>query len=176
MAENLRALIKLLVNYILEGKDPPPSYLEKLIKLRGEIQKKIDEDSGDYIEKMLYKEAINQINLIVDEVRSYYEFKEALKRYILGISPAIIEEKLRRRVEEPTEEVAEEVASTPKAREYRPKDTPVKLLLVVFREDVPKFVGEDLKVYGPFSKGDVAWIPEGNVKILEKRGVIEVVA
>ncbi len=171
MAESFRTLIKLLVNYILDGKDPPPSYMEKLIELKANIQKKINENGNiSQIEERLYEDAINQINLILDEIMSYYEFKEALKRYVLGISPKEIKEKSKTGVEE-----IDKAAST-KVMEYSPKDTSVKLLLVVFREDVPKFVGEDLKVYGPFSKGDVAWIPESNVKILERRGVIEVVA
>ncbi|MGC8812169.1 MAG: hypothetical protein ACP5O8_01100 [Candidatus Aenigmatarchaeota archaeon] len=45
--------------------------------------------------------------------------------------------------------------------------------LVVFKEDVPQFVGSDEKVYGPFKKGDVAKLPEENLKILKERGVVE---
>lgn len=45
--------------------------------------------------------------------------------------------------------------------------------LVVFKEDVPQFVGSDEKVYGPFKKGDKAKLPEENVKILKEKGVVE---
>ncbi len=170
MADNLRTLIRLLVNYLLEGKDPPPSYLEKLLVMRNRIQKKLQEGGLSRIEELLLKDSISQIDMIVNEIRDYYEFKDGFRRYILGISQPRVEEEFV------TQETPGEEAPQEETKEYPPKESPVKLLLVVFKEDVPKFVGEDLKVYGPFSKGDVAWIPEGNVKILERRGVIEVVA
>jgi len=43
--------------------------------------------------------------------------------------------------------------------------------LIVFKEDVPAFVGADTKDYGPFKKGDIAKLPEENVKILIERGI-----
>ena len=45
--------------------------------------------------------------------------------------------------------------------------------LIIFKEDVPEFVGSDLKTYGPFKKGDIAKLPEGNMKILLERGIAE---
>lgn len=48
-----------------------------------------------------------------------------------------------------------------------------KETLILFKEDVPEFVGSDLKTYGPFKKGDVAKLPEDNMKILVERGVVE---
>lgn len=45
--------------------------------------------------------------------------------------------------------------------------------LIVFKEDVPAFVGEDEKIYGPFKKGDIAKLPEGNKRVLLERGVVE---
>jgi DNA replication factor GINS len=45
--------------------------------------------------------------------------------------------------------------------------------LVVFKEDVPQFLGADEKTYGPFKKGDIAKLPEENVKILLERNVVE---
>jgi DNA replication factor GINS len=45
--------------------------------------------------------------------------------------------------------------------------------VVVFKEDVPQFVGVDEKTYGPFKKGDIAKLPEENVKILLARNVVE---
>lgn len=43
--------------------------------------------------------------------------------------------------------------------------------LIVFEEDVPQFVGADEKIYGPFKKGDIASLPEENMKILIEQGV-----
>ncbi|MHA1742634.1 MAG: DNA replication complex subunit Gins51 [Candidatus Heimdallarchaeota archaeon] len=45
--------------------------------------------------------------------------------------------------------------------------------LIIFKEDVPEFVGSDMKTYGPFKKGDVARLPEENMKVLIERGVAE---
>lgn len=45
--------------------------------------------------------------------------------------------------------------------------------LVVFKEDVPEFIGIDEKTYGPFKKGDIARLPEENIKLLVERGVVE---
>jgi len=45
--------------------------------------------------------------------------------------------------------------------------------LVVFREDVPEFVAIDEKIYGPFKKGDIARLPEENMKLLIERGIAE---
>lgn len=45
--------------------------------------------------------------------------------------------------------------------------------LVVFKEDVPEFVGADEKLYGPFKKGDIAKLPEENMKVLMERKIAE---
>ncbi|MEM5879414.1 MAG: hypothetical protein QXU74_02900 [Candidatus Aenigmatarchaeota archaeon] len=45
--------------------------------------------------------------------------------------------------------------------------------MVVFKEAVPEFVGADLKTYGPFEKGDIAKLPEENVKVLVEKGLVE---
>jgi DNA replication initiation complex subunit (GINS family) len=46
---------------------------------------------------------------------------------------------------------------------------------VMFIKPAPSIVGEDLRIYGPFKKGDVALIPRANAEALEKKGVVEVV-
>ncbi len=46
--------------------------------------------------------------------------------------------------------------------------------VVIFKEDVPEFLGLDEKTYGPFKKGDTATLPEENMKILLEREAIEV--
>ena len=45
--------------------------------------------------------------------------------------------------------------------------------MVVFKEEVSAFVGADGKTYGPFRKGDVAKLPEENVKVLIERKMVE---
>lgn len=47
------------------------------------------------------------------------------------------------------------------------------VLTVKFKVDVPKFVGEELEVYGPFSAGDSAELPEKIANLLIKKGKAE---
>lgn len=45
--------------------------------------------------------------------------------------------------------------------------------LLVFKDDVPEFIGSDMKNYGPFKKGDIAKLPEENAKVLIEKGLVE---
>jgi DNA replication initiation complex subunit (GINS family) len=45
--------------------------------------------------------------------------------------------------------------------------------LIVFKEEVPEFVALDEKTYGPFKKGDIAKLPEENMRVLIERGMAE---
>ena len=49
-----------------------------------------------------------------------------------------------------------------------------KIKLLIFKEDVPEFVGVDMKTYGPFRKGDIAKLPEENAELLIEAGKAEV--
>ena len=44
--------------------------------------------------------------------------------------------------------------------------------LVVFKSNVDKFVGADIKEYGPFNEGDISMIPKENAKILIDKGLV----
>ena len=45
--------------------------------------------------------------------------------------------------------------------------------LIIFKEDVPEFVGVDEKTYGPFKKGDIAKLPEENMQLMIEQGIAE---
>jgi len=45
--------------------------------------------------------------------------------------------------------------------------------MVAFNEDTPEFVGADEKIYGPFKKGDIAKLPEENIKVLLERDIVK---
>jgi DNA replication initiation complex subunit (GINS family) len=47
------------------------------------------------------------------------------------------------------------------------------LIKVEFLENVPAFIGSDLKEYGPFEKEDVYEIPEDMIKVLESKNLIK---
>jgi DNA replication initiation complex subunit (GINS family) len=69
------------------------------------------------------------------------------------------------------------VAEIKKRREERLQKifSPEKetISMIIFKEDVPAFVGSDLRTYGPFKKGDIAKLPEENVKLLLEQKVAE---
>jgi len=43
--------------------------------------------------------------------------------------------------------------------------------MIVFNEDTPAFMGADEKTYGPFKKGDIAKLPEENIRVLIEQGM-----
>ena len=45
--------------------------------------------------------------------------------------------------------------------------------MFVFKEDAPEFVGSDMKIYGPYKKGDTANLPMDNAKVLLEKGMVE---
>ncbi|MEM3546358.1 MAG: hypothetical protein QXU47_08535 [Candidatus Bathyarchaeia archaeon] len=51
------------------------------------------------------------------------------------------------------------------------QDLKNRIVLVRFLKESPAIVGVDLKTYGPFKPEDIAYIPEENAEILEKRGL-----
>jgi len=69
--------------------------------------------------------------------------------------------------------VVECISSFQKKREEKLEKKDEKLLLVTFNEEVPMFVGINMKGYGPFKKGDVATLPEPNAELLVKKGIAE---
>jgi DNA replication initiation complex subunit (GINS family) len=83
------------------------------------------------------------------------------------------------------EDILEAILSsnTPKIREPLPKplktapiDTTQEsngLLTLRFIEDIPKFVGQDLQVYGPFEKEDIANLPSKIANLLIKNSRAE---
>lgn len=47
-----------------------------------------------------------------------------------------------------------------------------KMVLVRFLKESPAIVGVDLKTYGPFKPEDLAYMPEENAEILERKGLV----
>jgi len=45
--------------------------------------------------------------------------------------------------------------------------------MIVFKQDFPSFVGSDGLIYGPFKKGDIAKLPEEDMKDLIEKNVAE---
>jgi DNA replication factor GINS len=52
---------------------------------------------------------------------------------------------------------------------------PEKRRIVALLEDMPEFVAINMKIYGPYRKGDVATIPEENAKLLVEKGIARII-
>jgi len=48
-------------------------------------------------------------------------------------------------------------------------------VLVIFTEPHPPFLASDKRMYGPFSKGDVAYLPVVDVSDLRRKGVVTII-
>jgi hypothetical protein len=71
------------------------------------------------------------------------------------------------------EKVVECVKSFENEREEGFESGQESLVLVTILEDVKKFVGINMKNYGPFKRGDVTTLPEPNADLLVKKNLAE---
>jgi DNA replication initiation complex subunit (GINS family) len=71
------------------------------------------------------------------------------------------------------ERIVECVNGFQKEREEKLERKKEKLVMVTLLDQIPAFVGINMKNYGPFSKGDIATLPEPNADLLTKKGLAE---
>ncbi|MEM2963498.1 MAG: hypothetical protein QXW70_03070 [Candidatus Anstonellales archaeon] len=72
-------------------------------------------------------------------------------------------DKIREAIKEETEEIEGVVFST---QEKQPTPSQTKYKKVQFVKDIPAYKGSELKSYGPFKKGDIQLLPEGEALFL----------
>jgi DNA replication factor GINS len=134
---------------------------------------------AQYIEKKLQTEKkstleIKNIQMLVEDIFNRRE-RKILNLAIIGARTNIPPENLL----EEEKIFYEQLVNTIKKRREEKLEKILKgekkefATLVVFKEDVPQFLGADEKMYGPFKKGDIARLPEENVKILLSKNVVE---
>jgi DNA replication factor GINS len=71
------------------------------------------------------------------------------------------------------EGIVERIKSFERERQEKFEEEEERLVPVTILEDVPKFVGINLRNYGPFKKGDLTTVPEPNADLLIKKGLAE---
>jgi len=140
-------------NYIQQKR----TILEKMEDRRASVEIKniesLVEDVFNRRERKIMTQAVNAVRVGLTVENLTEEEKEFFNQALNLIKSR--REKLLKDLLEKTEEKKEMVT------------------LIVFKEAVPEFVGSDLKTYGPFEKGDIAKLPEENVKVLIERGLVE---
>ncbi|MDK2383934.1 MAG: hypothetical protein QI199_03870 [Candidatus Korarchaeota archaeon] len=127
-------------------------------------------DLPEGLEGRIYLKAAEVIRDLRIEMENALSISKAFKRALYG---GIISGEIKRTVYEAEQVETEE--ETEEGRVFTPLSDGVERVLVTFKTPVTKFVGVDMKVYGPFSEGDVAFIPSENAAALKEKGVVEVV-
>ncbi|GEM_PF-1318620 len=143
---------------------------ESLVDRLKSAEEELLRDLPEGLEGRIYLKAAEVIRDLRIEVENTLSLTRTFKRVLYG---GIISEEIPRAADE-TEKV-ESKEETEERRVFTPLNDGVERVLVTFKTPVTKFVGVDMKVYGPFSKGDVAFIPLENAVALKEKGVVEVV-
>ncbi|MEM5871451.1 MAG: hypothetical protein QW051_01120 [Candidatus Aenigmatarchaeota archaeon] len=89
------------------------------------------------------------------------------------IESGVIPENMTPEEREFFEKIVECVNEFQKKRNEKLERKEEKMITIAFLEDVEKFVGIDMRVYGPFKKGDIASVPQPNAEIIIKKGLGE---
>ena len=154
-----REIIRGVILAISEGKVSP-----SLIAEMEALEEALSKDLPRGLEGRVYARASE----ILRKLRM--ELENSMKLMDLFIKAAYGAELLIER--KPRAEVIEEAVEE---RAYKPLGSSMPMSLVTFKTQVPKFVGVDMRVYGPFSEGDVALIPEENARALKSSEAVEVI-
>lgn len=119
----------------------------------------------------------------LEEIRNYLSSLEGLEgaprklkeveaqrvKWLLEAIKRIRKEKIAKKMaERQVDDFLEDLTS-------KKKELGTKKILVRILQDVPSFVGVDMKVYGPYKAEDVVLLPEQNVEALIKRGVATII-
>jgi len=160
-----KEIVRALYSYISEGKLPEP-LLEEIRSLEEELS----ERTGSDLEDRIYLEALNILRTLRQELENSLEMDDSSKKAFYGIPIRQVTERENKALE--VTRIEHEEEGTVKQR-YEPLKGDIEGTLVIFKTPIPKFVGVDMKVYGPFSQGDVALIPYENARALITKGVAE---
>ena len=142
-------------------------------KIESEIKntRKVIKDIYERREKKILELAINKSrigqdievpHLLKEEQQFFQSLARLLDQYRHGVLLNLLQMKLPSVAEE---KVVVEIQS----REQKPKKT----IMVRFIHPVPKFVGSDLSIYGPFDEDDMANVPHDVAQILVEKGRAE---
>jgi hypothetical protein len=154
-----REIIREVILAISEGKVSPSLIAE--IKA---AEESLSKDLPKGLEGRVYARASEVLRNLRIELENSMKLMDLFIKAAYGAELESIERKPK--ADEVVKEVVEERAHGPLGS--------MAMSLVTFKTQVPKFVGVDMRVYGPFSEGDIALIPEENAQALKSSGAVEV--
>jgi DNA replication initiation complex subunit (GINS family) len=104
-----------------------------------------------------------ELHEILPEERSLFrEIRDTLNKYRAGILVNVLEMKLPK------------IEETEKPKELK-SDKKLETKLVRFLNPTPKFIGDDLNVYGPYDEEDMAALPNKVANVLIKKNRVEAI-
>ncbi|MDP3917323.1 MAG: hypothetical protein Q8Q42_03480 [Nanoarchaeota archaeon] len=102
------------------------------------------------------------INMLNEEKRLYNDILEHLNNYRQGILHNILTgRKVSIKANSPPKDIKTKQSQSSECK------------MVRFLHSVPKFVGDDLKVYGPFEQEDMSYLPQKTANLLINRKRVE---
>jgi DNA replication factor GINS len=143
-------LVRLPENFFKDVKE----YLDKKSKLQSKEDKWELESARGTLEDLL-------------EIRE----RKILTLAMYSARSGIIPENLMPEEKNFFDNIVQTIKEFQKQRKRNLEEEPEKMIAVAILEDIPEFVGTDLKNYGPFKKGDIATIPEENAKLFIQKNM-----
>lgn len=131
-------------------------------------------ESSKDLRHELLREEIGWVAKMTREIHFFRTLK-AMESIVKGSIPPSLLERERRGFEE-IKDILEELQEglpTPAIggeAEIRPPREKANVLLLISSE-LPQFVGDDMRTYGPFKSGEVANLPKHSAELLRRRGL-----
>ncbi len=172
-----QSFFKETINYlkekevILKNQEKDTIFTLEIEKTRKQIEnvKKLLKELYEKREKKIIDQALSssrteiknkEMNLLPEEEQFYKELTTLLTEYRGNILLRVLSKKQPKQKEEP--------------KEIKTEDNN-NLKLIRFLTEIPKFIGTDLNVYGPFEREDLANLPKDIAKtLIEKKRAEEI--
>ena len=139
--------------------------LENIKKILMEIYEKRE---NKIIQHALMSSRFNEKNLpnmLKEEALFYKQIKNVLNKYRKEILESLISKKIP--------EIKEESFIENKDLEKPPQEKENLIKLIRFLHETPQFIGDDLIIYGPFEKEDIASLPTMIADLIIKKEIAE---
>ncbi|MGM5485530.1 MAG: hypothetical protein ACQEP1_06705 [Nanobdellota archaeon] len=113
--------------------------------------------------------------LLKEEKELFKDLTKTFDKYRSEILLSMFRQAKKENSEQPEqkEEEQPEAETEESGEEESQEEEQKKTKIVRFLNSVPKFMGKDLQVYGPFDEEDVATLPEDVADLLIKKGRVE---
>jgi len=108
----------------------------------------------------LMGETVELPEILPEEKGLFREVRDTLNKYRLGVLNNVLETNMPK------------IEETEKPKELK-SDKEVETKLVRFLNPTPKFIGDDLNIYGPYDEEDIAALPNKVASLLIKKNRVE---